>query len=521
MSTTLRLASPPLAELLKSLLALVSSSSGNTRAVHSPLDGSLLADVPACSVVDVERAAARARSAQATWREVPLSKKSEILLRFHDLILERREDIIELIVAESGKSRTDAFDECVHLALTARYYARASAKHLKTSRRAGVVPFFTKVAVRYVPKGLVGVLSPWNYPFTMAMCDGLPAIMAGNAVLAKPDSQTPLTALLGLSLLRDAGLPDGVWQTLIGSGEELGGALIDEVDYVCFTGSTQTGKIIAERCAKNLIGSSLELGGKNPMLVLDNANVRVAAAGAVKGAFSNAGQLCVAIERIGVNEKIFDDFVNEFATRTRALNLVSPDDATCDMGSLISTSQLKTVQAHVDDAVAKGATVVAGGNHRPDIAPYYFEPTILTGVTPDMTCYAGETFGPLVSVYPVTDDAEAIAWANASEYGLNAAVYSSDLARGRHVAAQVRCGTVNVNEPYGATFGSIDAPMGGIGKSGTGRRQGAEGIRRYTDLQSVASQERLPLGRTRGTHPNAYIAQTVKSLRIMKLLGRA
>ena len=475
-------------EYVAALTDRLTATSGRTVQVESPLSGGPLANIPQSSDDDVKEAFARARRAQAAWARTSLEERSEILLRLHDLVLERQDEIIDLICWESGKARKHAFDEPLHIALTARYYARTAHQHLDTQRRIGVVPALTRVEVNRVPKGVVGIISPWNYPFTMALCDGLPALLAGNAVVAKPDAQTMLSALLGARLLDEAGFPRDLWQVVAGPGRELGGPIIQRSDYLCFTGSTATGRLIAAQCAERLIGCSLELGGKNPILVLRDADLEKAAEGAVRASFSNAGQLCVSMERMFVADQVYDRFVERFVARTEAMTLGATLEWGNDMGTLISQDQLDTVVAHVDDAVAKGARVLTGGRARPDLGPYFYEPTILEGVSPDMTCFGNETFGPVISLYRFHDEADAIARANDGEYGLNASIYSQDGARARAIARLIKCGTVNINEAFGATFASIDSPMGGMRESGMGRRQGSEGIHRYTESQSVGTQ---------------------------------
>ncbi|MEO9325795.1 succinic semialdehyde dehydrogenase [Nocardioides sp. C4-1] len=506
---------------VESLTSRLLATSGTTVPVRSPLDGAPLAHVPQSSEADVAEAFARARRAQAVWARVPVAERARMLLRLHDLVLERQEEILDLVVLESGKARKHAFDEALHIALTARYYARTARQHLATQRRLGVVPGLTRVEVNRVPKGVVGIISPWNYPFTMALCDGIPALLAGNAVVAKPDAQTMLTALLGARLLDEAGFPQDLWQVVAGPGRELGGPIIERSDYVCFTGSTATGKVIAAQCAERLIGCSLELGGKNPMLVLRDADLERAAEGAVRASFSNAGQLCVSTERLYVADQVYDRFVERFVARTQAMTLGATMAWENDMGSLVSQAQLDTVRAHVDDAVARGARVLTGGRARPDLGPYVFEPTVLEGVTPDMTCFGHETFGPVVSLYRFHDEADAVARANDGDYGLNASIYSQDGARARAIARHVRCGTVNVNEAFAATFASIDAPMGGMRESGTGRRQGSEGIHRYTESQSVATQRLLRFSPVLGMSDETYAKVMTANLRIMKKIGRA
>jgi succinate-semialdehyde dehydrogenase / glutarate-semialdehyde dehydrogenase len=497
------------------------ATTGRTVPVASPLGGQPLARVPQSSADDVAEAYVRARRAQAAWERTSLDERAAMLLRLHDLVLDRQEEIIDLVVLESGKARKHAFDEPLHIALTARYYARTAHEHLDTGRRLGVVPGLTRVEVNRVPKGVVGIISPWNYPFMMALCDGLPALIAGNAVVAKPDAQTMLSALLGARLLEEAGFPPDLWQVVAGPGAELGTPIIDGADHVCFTGSTATGRLVARQCAERLIGCSLELGGKNPILVLRDADLERAAEGAVRASFSNAGQLCVSMERMFVADQVYDRFVERFVARTEAMTLGASLEWGVDMGSLVSQAQLDTVQAHVDDAVAKGARVLTGGRARPDLGPYFVEPTILEGVTPAMTCFGEETFGPVVSLYRFHDEADAVDRANAGSYGLNASIYTRDGARGREIARHVKCGTVNVNEAFGATFASIDSPMGGMRESGLGRRQGSEGIHRYTESQSVATQRLIRFAPMLGMSDKTYAKVMTANLRLMNRLGRA
>ena len=389
-----------------------------------------------------------------------MDERAAVMLRLHDLLLERMPELLDIITLENGKARKHAYDEVAHTALTARYYARMAGKHMATERRGGVIPLFTRIDINHVPKGVVGIISPWNYPLTMALSDGLPALMAGNAVVAKPDAQTMLTALMGVKLMDEAGFPRDLWQVVAGPGRELGSPMIERSDYICFTGSTATGKLIAKQCAEQLIGCSLELGGKNPLLVLRDADVERAAEGAVRASFANAGQLCVSAERIFVADQVYDRFVERFVARTKAMTLGATLDWEVDMGPLISADQLETVTTHVEDAVAKGARALTGGVARPELAPYFYEPTILEGVTPDMACFGHETFGPVVSLYRFQDEADAVARANDGEYGLNAAIFSQDGDRARAIARQIKCGTVNINEGFGADLRQPRRPDG-------------------------------------------------------------
>ncbi|HEX7717834.1 MAG TPA: succinic semialdehyde dehydrogenase [Marmoricola sp.] len=508
-------------EYVAALTDRIVATTGTGVTAYAPATGKPLAVIPQSSEADVKEAYARARRAQQAWARTSLDDRAAILLRLHDIVLDRQEEIIDLICWESGKSRKHAFDEPIHIALTARYYARTAHDHLDTQRRRGVIPGLTRAEVNYIPKGVVGIISPWNYPFTMALCDGIPALLAGNAVVTKPDAQTMLSALLGAQLLEEAGFPPGLWNVVAGPGRELGTPMIERSDYICFTGSTATGKIIAKQCADRLIGCSLELGGKNPILVLRDADLDKAAEGAVRACFSNAGQLCVSTERMFVADQVYDRFKEKFVAATKAMRLSAGLEWGSDMGSLISQDQLDTVTAHVDDAVAQGATVLAGGKARPDLGPFFYEPTILEGVTPEMTCFGHETFGPVIALYRFQDEADAISRANDGEYGLNASIYSRDVRRARVIARQIKCGTVNINEAFGATFASIDTPMGGMRESGMGRRQASDGIHRYTEVQAVASQSGLRFSPQFGLSDEQYAKSMTLALRVMRKMGRA
>jgi succinate-semialdehyde dehydrogenase/glutarate-semialdehyde dehydrogenase len=336
--------------------------------------------------------------------------------------------------------------------------------------------------------GVVGVISPWNYPLTLSLSDAIPAIAAGNAVVMKVDSKTPFSGLVGLSLFEEAGLPPGVLQVVTGSGADLGPELIGRVDYIMFTGSTATGRSVAAQAAERLIPSSMELGGKNAMLVLADASLGRAVEGAERAMFSNAGQLCISIERLYVHESIAEEFVRRLVSRIRRMRLGAGLSYDYDMGSLISEEQLEAVRSHVDDAVARGARVLVGGRARPDLGPYFYEPTLLGDVRSGMSLFADETFGPVVAVSTFADEDEAIERANSGCFGLNFSVWTRDVARGRRIASRLQAGTVNVNEGYVATWGSVDAPMGGMKDSGLGRRHGAAGILKYTEAQTVSVQ---------------------------------
>jgi succinate-semialdehyde dehydrogenase / glutarate-semialdehyde dehydrogenase len=340
--------------------------------------------------------------------------------------------------------------------------------------------------VSYKPKGLVGVITPWNYPLSLSLMDVVPALAAGNGVVQKADNQGALSILASRRAFIDAGVPAALWAVVAGDGNEVGNAIVDAADYVCFTGSTATGTRVAERAASRLTGVSLELGGKNPLLVLGDVDPVKAAANAVYACFSSMGQLCVSIERIYVQRSVAPAFTEAFVARVKGLSQGPAFDYTTDVGSLTTAAQLERVEEHVKDAVKKGATVLAGGTARPELGPLFYAPTVLADVTPAMACVAGETFGPVVAIHVFDDEAEAIAEANDSEYGLNASIFTSSRRHGRAIAAQITAGSVNVNEGYRASFGSVDAPMGGMKHSGLGRRNGPEGLLRFVESRTVA-----------------------------------
>ncbi|GGS93684.1 succinic semialdehyde dehydrogenase [Streptomyces griseoviridis] len=503
-------------ELLARLTKGVTGS-GRT-ASHAPLTGGKLADLPESTPADVAEAYDRARAAQPAWERTPVRERAAVLLRFHDLVLQRQAEVLDLIQLETGKARLHAHEEVQAVAVAARHYGRKAPAYLRPRRHTGAVPALTKVTELRHPRGVVGQIAPWNYPLELSVGDALPAFVTGNAVVMKPDTETCLTALWARDLLIEAGLPEGVFQVVLGEGPVVGPEVVRHADYVSFTGSTRTGREVARGAADRLVGVSLELGGKNAMLVLEDADIEKAAAGAVRACFSSAGQLCISVERLYVHESLADAFLERFAARTRAMRLGASLAYGADMGSLAGQRQLETVQRHVADAVERGAKVLAGGVARPDIGPYFHEPTILDGVAAPMAVCAEETFGPVVSVYRFHTEEEAVEHANATPYGLNSSVWTKDARRGRKVAARLRTGTVNINEGYAAAYGSVQAPMGGMKDSGLGRRHGSEGILKYTEAQTVAHQRLLPMAPSLGLDDEKYARFMTRSLHLMKAL---
>ncbi|NUR78522.1 MAG: aldehyde dehydrogenase family protein, partial [Thermoleophilia bacterium] len=390
-------------------------------------------------------------------------------------------------------------------------------RYLRPRRRRGALPLLTTTVEIRHPVGVVGVIAPWNFPLILSITDALAALLAGNTVVLRPDVQSSFSALWAAELLYECGIPRDVLIVVTGDGAELGPSLVGTVDFVMFTGSTRTGKIIARQAAERLVGYSLELGGKNPMIVLPDADLDAAVDGAVRGCFTGAGQVCVSIERLYLPGASYDRFVRAFVERTRSLRIGAALDFSTDVGTLTTRRQLDTVQTHVDDAVAKGARVLVGGRARPDLGPFFYEPTVLEGVKPGMLAFAEETFGPVVSVYRYDDVEDAIDAANDTRYGLNASVWSRSNRNALRVAGRIRAGSVTVNEAYAATWTATGSPIGGMKESGVGRRHGEEGVLKYTEAQTIATQRFMPLA------PPPFLPEPMYEKlmsRVVRLLGR-
>ncbi|MBO0810580.1 MAG: aldehyde dehydrogenase family protein [Microlunatus sp.] len=479
--------------------------------------GQTLPDTRADDLTRVARAFSTARDAQPGWASRDPKERAGAFLALADLLLERRQAVLDVIQSETGKARSDALEELLDAVLSISYYARNAARLLRPRRRPGPLPLLSQTREYAAPLGVVVVITPWNYPLALA-ADVIPALLAGNTVVHKPDSRTTRSSILLREYAVEAGLEPQVWQPVFGEPDQIGDALVDRADFVSFTGSTAAGRRIAERCAARLIGCSLELGGKNPMIVLEDADLDRVVKAALRACFGNAGQLCIGIERIYVDRSIEDEFLRRFVTATKTLRLGTGTGYTADVGSLISNAQVDRVAGMVDRAVAAGAQIAAGGRTRPEAGPHVYEPTILTGAAADSEIVREEVFGPVVTVHGFSTDGEAIRLANDTPYGLNAAVFGRDLRRARSVAERLEAGMVNINEGYATGYGSA-APVGGWKQSGSGRRHGARGLLQYTRSRIIASQHLLGFDPVAGLSTERYGNLLVTGVKALRRLG--
>ena len=505
-------------DLLDRLLPLVISSSNDVAPLISPLNGALISQVPISSRDDIDTAFKRARSTFTTWSKVSLNDRIAIINRFHDLVLNKQAEILDIIQWENGKARSNALDEVLDVALTCRYYSKVTKKLLKPKRKRGAFPIVTKTWHVVHPIGVIGVISPWNYPFTLSVSDYIPAILAGNTVVIKPDLQTPLTALWAIEQLKKAGLPDGVINIVLGDGAAVGPEIVANADYIMFTGSTRVGRTVASEAGKRLIGASMELGGKNSLIIDQYSNLEQAVEIAVRGAFANAGQLCIGTERILVHENIIEKFTERFVDAVSKLKVGNEIGWNGDVGPLINEKQVETARVHIEDALTNGARVLVGGTPLPEVSPFAFAPTVLADVTDEALVCKTETFAPVCSIYPWKTEGDLLSRVNDTDYGLNAGIVSSDVVWARNLALRIKTGTVNINEAFGSAYASIDSPMGGMGQSGVGRRHGSEGLLKYTESQTISVQRWMKLSAQWGLSDEAWARFTTRALKILKAL---
>ncbi len=504
--------------IVKRLLPIVNSTSGETAEVFSPLDGAVVCKMPISSPQDVTDAFASARKAFENWRETNLTTRINYVNKFHDLLLQNSAEILDIVQWENGKTRASGNDEILDIAQTCRYYANTASRFLKSKKRRGAFPIVTVVEEVHHSLGVVGVISPWNYPLTLAVSDFIPALIAGNAVVIKPDLQTPLSALVLIELLFKAGVPREVIQVVMGEGAEVGPQIVERADFVMFTGSTRVGREVAQQAGARLIPASMELGGKNSLVIDKNVDIKTAVELAVRGAYANSGQLCIGTERIVVHADIYEEFLPAFCNAVKNMKLGSSIGWGFDMGTLINEKQIQTAENHIQDAVTKGAKVEVGGKRRSDIGPFVFEPTVISGVKPDATICHTETFGPVCSVYKWSNDEELVAFVNNTDYGLSAGIVSNNISWANKIAHRLHVGAVNINEAFASAYVSIDAPMGGMKQSGLGRRHGESGILKYTESQTIARQRWMKLGPQWNMTDEGWSNFASKAVKLLKVL---
>jgi succinate-semialdehyde dehydrogenase/glutarate-semialdehyde dehydrogenase len=502
--------------IVSKLLPLVKSTSDATALVTSPLDGQTVCNIPVSNAQDVTDAFKIAKAAFSTWHETNISTRISYINNFHDLLLKNSETILDIVQWENGKTRSSGMDEILDIALTCQYYAKVSKKLLKPKSRLGAFPVVTVVKELHHPLGVVGVISPWNYPLTLAVSDFIPALIAGNTVVIKPDLQTPLSALVLIDLLYQAGIPGEVIQVVMGEGAEIGPQIVAQSDFVMFTGSTRVGREVAASAGARLIPASMELGGKNSLIIDKTVDIPKAVEIAVRGAFANSGQLCIGTERIVVHESVYDEFLAAFVAAVSQMKLGSEIGWGFDMGTLINERQITNAEKQIADAVSKGAKVEVGGKRRPEIGPFVFEPTVLSEVSNEADICSIETFGPVCSVYKWHYDEDLVEFVNNTDYGLSAGIVSKNISWANRIAGRLHVGGVNINEAFASAYASIDAPMGGMKQSGVGRRHGVAGLLKYTESQTIARQRWMKLGPQWGMNDKGWASFAKRMVRILR-----
>lgn len=454
---------------------------------YNPASGAEVGRVALASPEDVKAAVGRARTAFQTWKESTYGERSAYIMRAREVLLADMENIARLISDESGKPVAEAFSMEISPVLDLmQYFARNTEKILRPSKiNIGIYGLLGRSSkIVYHPLGVVGIIPAWNYPFSIPLGEAAMALMAGNTVVIKPSELTPMIGLKIGEIFEKAGFPSNTVQIVSGDGST-GAALVDAApDKIMFTGSVATGKKIASAAAKNLTSVVLELGGKDPMIVFEDANLELASSAAVWGAFCNAGQSCSSVERLYVHEKIADELTRKIVEKTKQIKQGEGSGADISMGAMSSERQLRIVEDHVDDFRAAGATIETGGRRNPEHEGLFYEPTVITNANNDMRAMREETFGPTLPIATFSTEDEAVRLANDSEFGLTASVWTRDRARGERVAGRIEAGSVCVNEVL-YTHGIGQTPWGGFKNSGRGRTHGREGLMELVQPQHI------------------------------------
>jgi succinate-semialdehyde dehydrogenase/glutarate-semialdehyde dehydrogenase len=458
---------------------------GNEIASINPATLEELARFHVASTADVNAAVARARAAQPAWGALSFRDRVRHILKLQRELYDRQHEIVSIISDETGKPAFEALTAEVFPACDLMSHFAANAERILRDERFTLAVFRNKRSmISYEPLGVVGVISPWNFPFSIPMGGIVMALIAGNAVVFKPSEYTPLVGDAIKRLAASAGLPEGVLEVVQGDGST-GAALVDSaVDKIFFTGSVRTGKKIAEIAAKRLLPAVLELGGKDPMIVLEDAPFERTVKGAVWGAFMNCGQVCASVERLYVAEPIAARFIEAVVDEVKKLRIGAPSGCSTDVGPLTNENQLNVVSDHVADAVAKGARVLTGGRRRDDLGGYFFEPTVLVDVNSSMKVMTEETFGPVLPIKIIRDEEEGVIEANSTRYGLLASVWTSDNERGRRIARRIEAGTVVINDAL-YTHGAAQTPWFGVKESGLGVTHGSQGLFEFVRMKHV------------------------------------
>lgn len=454
---------------------------------YDPSTGEEIGRAALMTASDVAAAVAVARSAQPAWAKLSYRERARFILRAREIVLDQLEEIAQLVSRETGKPAAEAISMEIVPTLDLMRYFADNTKNLLEHRKIDIGQYGLMGRSSYVvykPLGVVGIISPWNFPWATPLDEVVIALMAGNAVVLKPSELTSLTALKIGEVFKQAQLPTGVLEIVTGDGAT-GGALVDAgVDKIMFTGSVNTGKRVAEAAAKHLTPVVLELGGKDPMIVLEDANLPNAARAAVWGAFCNSGQACASIERCYVHESVADEFRDLVVKQTRELKQGKASVEPVDVGAMTHERQLRIVEEHVSDAIARGARVLTGGERVENGNGWFHQPTVVTGVDHSMKLMREETFGPVLPIMTFKTDDEAVKLANDSIYGLTASVFTRDIDRGRRLAEQIDAGTVMINEVV-YTHALAQTPWGGVKQSGYGRTHGLLGLLELVNAQHI------------------------------------